>query len=321
MDDAPPALLGVDDVVTRAGQGALLLDPREPTDFAAGHVRGAVNIGLQGRFAEWAGAVLRPDRDIVLVGDPTTGVEAKTRLARIGYDRIVGQLADPGAFVAARADLHETSSRLTIEQLAELRGLEPELQLVDVRGPAETAGGTIIGAREIPLAALVGSLAGLERLAPVVVYCASGYRSQVAASVLSEAGFADVSDVLGGFTAWAGAGLPVTVDGSPTPSHVPEVRARAAQAMVAAGALLLDVREPEEWRSGHAPGALLVPMAQVSARREELAGAATVVVVCRSGGRSGAVTQSLRQTGIDAVNLSGGMSAWVAAGLPLVTTD
>ncbi len=321
LDDSPPATLGADDVLALAPQGVLLLDPREPADFASGHLRGAVNVGLQGRFAEWAGAVLPADRDLVLVGDPATASEAKTRLARVGYDRVAGQLDDPGALLTARPDLHEASSRLTIEQLAELRGLEPELQVIDVRGPGETANGTMVGAREIPLAALTGSLAGLDPDAAVVVYCASGYRSQIAASVLREAGFVDVSDLLGGYAAWESAGLPATAGGNPTPPDVPEVRPRAAQAMVAAGALLLDVREPAEWRAGHAPDAVLVPMAQVSARRDELAGTARVVVVCRSGGRSAAVTQSLRAWGVDAVNLAGGMCAWTAAGLPVVTTE
>jgi DMSO/TMAO reductase YedYZ molybdopterin-dependent catalytic subunit/rhodanese-related sulfurtransferase/glyoxylase-like metal-dependent hydrolase (beta-lactamase superfamily II) len=321
LDDQPPSMLDADAVLALAERGALLLDGREPADFASGHLRGAVNVGLQGRFAEWAGAVLAPDRDIVLVGDPATATEARTRLARVGYDRVAGQLADPGAVMTARPDLHETSSRLTIEQLAELRGLEPDLQLVDVRGPAETARGTLVGAREIPLAALTASLAGLDRDAAVVVYCASGYRSQIAASVLRESGFVDVSDVLGGYTAWEGAGLPSTSGANPAPPDVPEVRPRAAQAMVAAGALLLDVREPDEWQTGHAPDAVLVPMAQVSARRDELAGASKIVVVCRSGGRSGAVTQSLRAWGVDAVNLAGGMCAWAAAGLPVEITD
>ena len=171
--------------------GAVLLDAREPADFAAGHLRGAVNVGLQGRFAEWAGDVLTPDRDIVLVGDPAIAVEAKVRLGRVGYDRVVGQLDDPAATFVTRPELVERSSRLTIEQLAELRGLEPDLQLVDVRGPGETASGTLPGAREIPLPAL-GRVARRRsiRAAPVVVYCASGYRSSVAASVLVDAGFA-----------------------------------------------------------------------------------------------------------------------------------
>ena len=161
-----------------------------------------MNIGLQGRFAEWAGDVLPPDRDIVLVGDPALAAEAKVRLARVGLDRVVGQLADPASVFAGRPELVERSSRLTIGQLAELRGLEPDLQLVDVRAAAETASGTIPGAIEIPLAVLADSLDALDRDLPVVAYCASGYRSQVAASVLAAAGFGDVSDLLGGYGAW-----------------------------------------------------------------------------------------------------------------------
>jgi rhodanese-related sulfurtransferase len=197
-------------VLAIAERGAVLLDSREITDFAAGHLRGAVNIGLQGRFAEWAGDVLPPNRDIVLVGDPASALETKVRLARVGLDRVVGQLEGSTALLAARPELHETSSRLTVEQLAELQSRGPDIQLVDVRNQSETAQGTIVGARQIPLATLAGSLAALDRTAPVVVYCAGGSRSHVASTVLREAGFVDVSDLLGGYAAWEAAGLPVT---------------------------------------------------------------------------------------------------------------
>ena len=159
--DEPPAL-DVDDVLRLRDAGAVLLDTREAAEFAAGHLQGAVNVGLQGRFAEWGADVLAPDRDVILVGDPALAVEAKLRLARVGYDRVVGQLLDPAQVFASRPELGTTSSRLTIEQLAELRGLEPDLQVVDVRGPGETAGGTLPGAREIPLAVLADSLAALD---------------------------------------------------------------------------------------------------------------------------------------------------------------
>ncbi len=321
LDEAPPRRIAIDDALALAEGGAVLLDAREPTDFAAGHLRGAVNIGLQGRFAEWAGDVLSPDRDVVLVGDPANAVEAKVRLGRIGYDRVVGQLDAPGAVFTTRPELHVVSSRLTIEQLAELRGLEPSLQIVDVRTPAETAGGTLVGAREIPLAVLTESLAGLDRNATVVLYCASGYRSQVAASVLLDAGFVDVSDVLGGYTAWEAAGLPVALEGTPTPTDVPEVGACAAKAMIDDGAVLLDVREPDEWQAGHAPDAVLSPMGQARARQADLPRDRRIVVVCRSGGRSAAVTQSLRAWGFEAFNLAGGMCAWAAAGLPVLADD
>jgi len=319
LDEAAPTLLHIAEVLARRDAGAVLLDAREPADFAAGHVSGAVNIGLQGRFAEWAGAVLAPDRDVVLVGDPAIAAEAKLRLGRVGYDNVVGQLDDLASVFTARPDLIEPSSRLTIEQLAELRGLEPALQLVDVRSPTETAEGTLPAAREIPLATLTRSLAGLDRSAPVLVYCASGYRSQAAASILLAAGFADVSDLLGGYRAWEDAGLPVALAGKPGATAVPGVGARAAKALIERGALMLDVRELDEWQAGHAPHAWLLPMGQVLDHRGDLPRDRRIVVVCRSGGRSAAVTEALRAWGFDAVNLSGGMCEWAAVGLPVVT--
>jgi DMSO/TMAO reductase YedYZ molybdopterin-dependent catalytic subunit/glyoxylase-like metal-dependent hydrolase (beta-lactamase superfamily II) len=211
LDAQSPPPLELDEVLARQQSGAVLLDTREPPDFAAGHLRGAVNVGLQGRFAEYVGSVLPPDRDVILVGDPAAADEGKLRLGRVGYDRVVGQLDDPGLAYAARPDVVETSSRLTATQLAELGESTTPLQLIDVRSPGETATGTIPGAREIPFAGITDSLASLDPDTPIVVYCASGYRSQIAASVLQAAGFADVSDLLGGYSAWAGAGLPTSV--------------------------------------------------------------------------------------------------------------
>ena len=320
-EDIAPQLLDIDSVQRRQAAGAMLLDTREPSDFAAGHLRGAVNVGLQGRFAEWAGDVHDASRDIVLVGDPDAAVEARVRLGRIGFDRVVGQLRDPGLVFSERADLIDASSRLTIEQLAELRGLVPELQLVDVRNPGETRDGTLPGAKEIPLPVLVDSFDALAPDRPVVVYCASGYRSSIAASVLRGAGFPDVSDLLGGFGGWESAELPVSHGAVSTAADAPEVSAGEGHGLVAAGALLLDVREPDEWDAGHAPGAALIPMGQVHDRMSEISSDARVVVICRSGGRSAAVTQVLRSRGYDAVNLAGGMRAWAKLGLPVVATS
>ena len=96
LDEHPPSSIEIDEVCKRADAGAILLDSREPVDYASGHLRGAVNVGLQGRFAEWAGDILSPDRDIVLVGDPAMALESKIRLARVGYDRVIGQLRNLG---------------------------------------------------------------------------------------------------------------------------------------------------------------------------------------------------------------------------------
>ena len=320
LDGEAPPFLTIGEVITRRDAGAILLDPREPSDFAAGHVKGAVNVGLGGRFAEWAASVLDADADIVLVGDPTTALEAKVRLARVGYDRVVGQLDELGSALRDETRDVEPSARLTIQQLAELRGLEGGLQLVDVRAPSETADGTLQGAREIPLPLLTDFITDLDPMSPVVLYCESGYRSSIAASVVRAAGFADVSDLKGGFHAWDAAGLPVaTGAGDVVAGSTPHVSPRAAQALVDEGALLLDVREPDEWDTGHAPTATLTPMGDVLARTSDLPRDRKIVVVCRSGGRSAAVTDSLCACGFDAVNLTGGMSAWSAAGLPVVT--
>jgi DMSO/TMAO reductase YedYZ molybdopterin-dependent catalytic subunit/glyoxylase-like metal-dependent hydrolase (beta-lactamase superfamily II)/rhodanese-related sulfurtransferase len=207
LDDLEPARLRLGDVLRRQAAGAVLLDGREPADFAPCHLRGALNVGMAGRFAEWAGDVLAPHRDIVLVGDPALAREARLRLARIGLDRVVGQLDDLSGAIGRDSTLVESSSRYTVGELAELLG--PHRQLLDVRSPIETAAGTLPGARELPLAALVDAIAHLDRSRPVTVYCASGYRSQIAASVLMAAGFGDVSDLLGGANAWEHAGLPL----------------------------------------------------------------------------------------------------------------
>jgi rhodanese-related sulfurtransferase len=83
--------------------------------------------------------------------------------------------------------------------------------------------------------------------------------------------------------------------------------------------VVIDVREPDEWSAGHAPEARLIPMSQVEARIAEIRPEVAAVIVCRSGGRSNTVAQLLSSHGINAVNLSGGMRAWVHAGLPVVT--
>jgi glyoxylase-like metal-dependent hydrolase (beta-lactamase superfamily II) len=207
LDESPPPLLDVLGVYERAESGAILLDTREADAYASGHLRGAVNIGLQGRFAEGAGQIISPDRDIVLVGDAELAEESKTRLSRVGFDRVVGQLGDLASVLAERPDVIVTASRYTAEQLADVLKARPAPQLVDVRNPGETEDGLIPGAQEIPLPSLTDSLGSLDKTAPVITYCASGYRSLIAASLLRAAGFENVSDLLGGFGAWQTAAL------------------------------------------------------------------------------------------------------------------
>ncbi|HZS22812.1 MAG TPA: rhodanese-like domain-containing protein, partial [Pseudonocardiaceae bacterium] len=102
-----------------------------------------------------------------------------------------------------------TAARLPVTELATWLAEEPGLQLVDVRNGGELSAGTLPGARHIPLAALVERMGELDPAAPTVVYCASGYRSSIAASALRASGVTVVADLLGGFNAWSASGLPV----------------------------------------------------------------------------------------------------------------
>ena len=190
-------------MIRRQRAGAVVLDTRDPNEFAVGHLIGAVNVGLAGRYAEFAGGVIQPGAPIVLVTDPDMELEAKNRLARIGFDNVVGHLADPLTAMHDHPDEVAQSSRVDVAGLAEVIASTDDLQLVDVRQPGETEGGIIDGAITIPLTRLNERLASLDASKPTVVYCAGGFRSSIAASRLAAAGFSEVSDLLGGYGAWS----------------------------------------------------------------------------------------------------------------------
>ncbi len=207
-EDAAPRSMSLTEVLGEQRRGAVVLDSRDPAVFAQGHLVGSYNVGLAGRYAEYAGDVLTADQPIVLVCDLGTELEAKNRLARIGFDHVVGALSDPVSAFLASPGWVVSASRLTTKDLqARLSSLDG-LQLVDVRGPGEVANGKVGGALEVPLPRILDRLAELDPQAPTVVYCAGGYRSMIASSVMRAAGFKDVSDLIGGFAAWEQAGLP-----------------------------------------------------------------------------------------------------------------
>jgi hydroxyacylglutathione hydrolase len=200
---AAPAALSLEQADALVATGAVLLDGRSPEEFARGHLRGAVNVGLDGRFAEYAGSVLAPDTPVVLVIEPGLETEAKNRLARIGFDEVAGYLADPVRVMAEHPDRVQVASRLTADRYAtEVVDVEG-LQLVDVRNPGEYRLGSIAEAVSIPVGQLAERFAELDPDRPTVVFCAGGYRSSIAASLLRGKGFADVSDIVGGYSAWS----------------------------------------------------------------------------------------------------------------------
>lgn len=203
---APPAPLTWPQVVAARAAGATVLDGRDPVDFARGHLRGAINVGLAGRYAEFAGSVVPADTDLVLFVEPGAELEAKNRLARIGFDRVLGHVAAPFEVLRAHPDEVAPASRLTPIELEQRRSALTDLQVVDVRNPGEYALGHVPAAVNIPVGQLPNRMGELDPARPTVVYCAGGYRSSVAASLLRTHDFADVSDVVGGYGAWAQVG-------------------------------------------------------------------------------------------------------------------
>lgn len=201
-ENAPLAALSLDEVTTRVDAGAILVDGRTPEEFAHGHLIGSVNVGLDGRYAEFAGSVVPHDVDIVLLVEPGFELEARNRLGRIGFDRVVGYLSEPLAVMAEHPDRTQRASRLTVPEFDARRAEVDDLQIVDIRNPGEIALGAVEGAVPIPVGQLPSRFQELDPEAPTVVYCAGGYRSSVAASLLRNAGFDDVSDLLGGYGAW-----------------------------------------------------------------------------------------------------------------------
>ncbi|MGI9622705.1 MAG: rhodanese-like domain-containing protein [Acidimicrobiales bacterium] len=201
-ETTPPPSLDLSEVTRRQRAGAIVLDTRDPNEFAVGHLIGSVNIGLSGRYAEFAGGVIQPGAPIILVADEGAELEAKNRLARIGFDEVVGYLAEPVQAFHDHPDDVERSSRLDAAQLDVAMNEVADLQIVDVRQPGETESGVINGAVTIPLTRLNQELARLDASRPTVVYCAGGFRSSIAASKMRASGFSDVSDLLGGYGAW-----------------------------------------------------------------------------------------------------------------------
>jgi hydroxyacylglutathione hydrolase len=220
--------LSLDEVLALQRSGAQVLDVRDGIDFEGGHLRGALNIALSGKYATWAGSMLARDQPIIVIAEPGGEVEAVMRLGRIGFDNVGGYLEGGMAAVVGRDDLLERTERITAPALAEwLDGRRadagPAPTVVDVRSPAEHAAGHIPGSRNIPLPRLAERLGELPADRPIVVHCEGGYRSAIAASLVQQRGRADARDMVGGYKAWLAAKLPAGTDRDTTGASSPAV--------------------------------------------------------------------------------------------------
>ena len=208
----PVAALSPAQLIEPVAHGAVILDVRDAADFGAGHVPGALNIGLGGQFASWAGSLIPMTAPIAIVAESDERIEeARLRLARVGLENVQGYLAGGmNAWREARLEL-ALVPQISVAELKELIETQASLQVVDVRRPAEHESGHVPHAVSAPLAKLREMMPNLN-LKPTVqtaVICAGGYRSSAATSIMQQAGFANLLNVAGGTKAWIDAGYEV----------------------------------------------------------------------------------------------------------------
>lgn len=193
--------MSLDQVLRLADQGAQLLDVREPGDFLAAHLAGAVNVGLAGKFATWCGTVLDRDRPVVLIADPGREEEAAMRLGRIGFDHVAGYLEGGMSALADRPELVRADERLTALELREALKVPNPPVVLDVRSEAEFRQNRVPGAVNLPLPQLRRRIKEVPQ-GELVVHCQGDYRSTIAVSLLAGAGRQGMRQLVGGIGAW-----------------------------------------------------------------------------------------------------------------------
>ena len=202
--------LTINTLLAEQARGAQVLDTHDPAEFAAAHLKGSINIGLVGQYATWAGTVLTHDQPIAIVADPGAESESALRLGRIGFDRVIGYL-DGGLAGADSASARiDATERVGADVAASRLASATPPVIVDVRSAPERAQKRIEGSVHLPLNHLGERLSEIPAGRPVLLHCAGGYRSSIAASLLQRHGFTRVGELAGGIAAWETAGWPVT---------------------------------------------------------------------------------------------------------------
>jgi len=206
--DAVPVTLSAEDAALAVASGAWIVDVRAPDVYAAGHVRGSVNVPVAGPLEPWAGAVVPFGAPLLLVGDDAQTAQAARRLLRVRAEPAAGRLTvDVEAWRAGGLEV-ATSDLLTPEDLARRRAAGIEPLLVDVREGPEVARVRIDGSVHVPLGESARFAALFERDRPLVMICKSGYRSTMAVGLAERQGFERLANLAGGMDAWVAKGLP-----------------------------------------------------------------------------------------------------------------
>ncbi len=179
----------------------IILDVRVNNEYGAGHIPNAINIGLGGQFASWAGTLVPIGTPVAITADTPQQIdEAFMRLARVGIETVKGFI-----LLKDYADQKKTAEQIPVEQVKEI--LSDDIQFIDVRRVAEHANGHAPHTTNLPLEILSREIGKLNPDKPTYVICQSGYRSSVGTSILKNAGFKEIYNVIGGTKAWIDAGF------------------------------------------------------------------------------------------------------------------
>jgi hydroxyacylglutathione hydrolase len=200
----PLSLLHFKEVVRN---GALILDTRDPDSFEKGHVPNALNIGLNGQYAVWVGSLIDIKQPLVLVTENGKEEESVLRLARVGYENVIGYLQ--GGINSWNEEL-ETVASITPEQMK--MEIAKERDILDVRKPSEWAISHLKDAQFFPLSEMPKNLDLLDKNKSYLVHCGAGYRSMIAISMMKREGFKHLANIRGGFSAMLSTGLAMVTE-------------------------------------------------------------------------------------------------------------
>lgn len=193
--------LSVEAFKEKSKSGAWILDTRPSTEFTEAFIPEAISIGLDGRFAEWAGILLPFGQPMVLVTEPGKEEESVIRLARIGYDSVEGYLEGGMEAWKTAAEPLDMIIDIEPEEFAMDLPYDAHMEILDVRKPAEFEDGHVKGATNIPLSTLgnILNIAMINTDNNLYIHCAGGYRSVIASSLLKRQGIHNLRNILGGF--------------------------------------------------------------------------------------------------------------------------
>ena len=187
--------LTYDTVIQHINQGVMILDVRSPLDFEKGFIKGSINIGKTGMFAPWVGTIITPESKIILVCNINEEIEVISRLARIGYENVIGYISDLNNW-------KQPSELECIKSIdsTKIDHYKNNVSILDVRREDELKLGFVRGSINIPLNKLLDNLDQIPKSDNLIIYCAGGYRSMIAASILQSRGFKNIKNIYGGFT-------------------------------------------------------------------------------------------------------------------------